>query len=308
MAVEIGTASNFADLQTRLIAFLTTNPTLVAAGQAWSVLATEAVAGGTARLLRGPGTAGADEILVSVTPVTDPGNDIYNLGIIGYPSYNPSQPLSAQVGQSNAKYIHLLNASMPYWFIANGRRFIVIVRVSTVYQCAYAGFILPYHLPTTWAYPLFVGGCSAVQSWRFSQANAAGHSAFFNPGAYVSNPSEVQMSAAVRLPDGQWAGFANKASNGADGGQAANNIAQWSLWMSMPSLRRSIDNKHVPIPAELALSEPYGASLGALEGVFYVPGFQAVSEDTFVAEGKTYIIIQNVYRTANHEYAAFALE
>ena len=41
---------------------------------------------------------------------------------------------------------------MPYWFIANGRRFIVIVRVSSVYQSAYAGFILPYHLPNTF-YP-----------------------------------------------------------------------------------------------------------------------------------------------------------
>ncbi len=310
MAVATGTAANFADLYTKLRDFLTSNVDLVAAAQAWSVLAGPATGALTATdelLLQGPGS-GSDEILVGLHPSVDVAADYYNLGIAGYSSYNPGVPLVDQANRLDSRFIHLWDGSMPYWFIANGRRFIVVVRVTTLYQSAYAGFILPYHLPTTWAYPLFVGACSRVPTWRYSEING-GHSAFFHPGSWRNSPTLDRCSAAIRLPDGQWQWLANKYSSGSsDADSNENNIAPWAACLGHADLRQGLDDLYKPLPAEIAITAPYPANLGALEGVWYVPGFGTASENTITVDGVTYLIVQNVHRTANHEYAAIALE
>lgn len=302
MAFEIGNATGFADLYAKLRDFLTTNAALVAAGENWSVLsgpATGALTFTDELLLKGPGTAGTDEILVGLHPSVSVASDYYNLGIAGYSSYNPGIALIDQVNRLTPRYIHLWDGSMPYWFIANGRRFIVVVRVTTVYQSAYAGFILPYHLPTTWAYPLFIGGCSSNPTWRYSVVNHGNHAAFFNPG---------QTADAIRLPDGQWIGISNKKQNQNEDSDTVNNIVPWAAWFGFSTLREGLDGNYTPIPAEIAISSPYAATLGALQGVHYVPGFGTASENTITVDGVTYLIVQNVYRTSNNEYAAIALE
>lgn len=311
MAVEIGTASNFNDLYAKLRDFLTGNADLVAAGQNWTVLSGPAAGPLTFDddlLMQGPGNGGTDQILVGLDPVVSVGADYYNLGIAGYSSYNPGVALVDQPNRLTNRYIHLWDGSMPYWFIANGRRFIVVVRVTTVYQSAYAGFILPYHLPTTWAYPLFVGACSRQSTWRYSVVNHGGHSAFFNPGALDSGPDVNDCSAAIRLPDGQWMWLANKRQINSEASSDVNNIAPWATWLGYPNLRDGLDGQYTPIPAEIAITDPYAANLGALDGVWHVPGFGTASENTITVDGVTYLIVQNVYRTSNHEYAAIALE
>lgn len=305
MATASGTATNFNDLYAKLRDFLTTNATLVGAGQNWEVIAGPATGPldfATDQLvLKGPGLSGTDEILVTLEPSVSVGSDYYNLGIGGLSSYNPGEPISGQANRLTPRYLHLWNTTMPYWFIANGRRFIVVVRVTTVYQSAYAGFILPYHLPTTWAYPLFVGACSSTATWRFSVVNNGNHSAFFNPGRY---------SSAIRLPDGQWLSLANKfAASGVDeSSDDTNNIAPWASLFGTANQRDGLDSNYKPTPAEIVISSPYAANLGALQGVYFVPGFGTASENTFVADGVTHLVVQNVYRTSNKEYAALALE
>lgn len=302
MATSSGTATSFTDLYEKLRDFLKSNAALVSAGQNWQVIsgpATGALTFTDQLVLKGPGLSGTDEIFVTLEPSVSVGSDYYNLGIGGLSSYNPGEPISGQVNRLTPRYLHLWNTSMPYWFIANGRRFMVIVRVSTVYQSAYAGFILPYHLPTTWAYPLFVGACSSQPTWRFSVVNNGDHSAFFNPG---------EVSSAIRLPDGQWAGISNKGQDSNEANRTVNNIAPWSSLYGNASQRDGLDGNYKPTPAEIVISSPYSANLGALQGVYFVPGFGTSSENTFVADGVTHLVVQNVYRTSNKEYAAFALE
>ena len=317
MAVEIGTATGFADLYQKLRDFLTTNATLVGLGQNWSVIsgpATGALTFTDQLVLQGPGLSGTDEILVTLEPNVSVGSDYYNLGIGGLSSFNPGEPISGQVNRLLPRYLHLWDSSMPYWFIANGRRFIVVIRVTTVYQSAYAGFILPYHLPTTWAYPLFVGACSRVPTWRYSQVNTGGHAAFFDPGQNTSGSSAVSIndcSAAIRLPDGQWVGIANKytpSGAGSEGDVHMDNSAPWGGYFGSLLACDGLDGNYKPIPGEIAITAPYAATLGALQGVYQVPGFNTASENTFVADGVTHLVVQNVYRTSNDEYAALALE
>lgn len=311
MAVEIGTATSFADLYTKLRDFLTGNVDLVAAGQAWTVLAGPAAGTLTFTdelLLQGPGSGGADEVLVGLHPSVSVGSDYYNLGIAGYSSYNAGIPLADQANRLPSRFLHLWDGAMPYWFVANGRRFIVVVRVTTVYQSAYAGFILPYHLPTTYAYPLFVGACSRVSTWRYSQVSG-GHSAFFHPGSTSSSDTLSTVGAAIRLPDGQWARLCNKYDqSGADNFENVNNVGPWAAYLGHSVLRDGLDGLHKLLPAEIAITDPYPANLGALEGVWYVPGFGTASENLITVDGVDYLVVQNVFRTANNEYAAIALE
>ncbi len=314
MAVEIGTAANYDDLLTKLRDFLTTNAELVASGQAWTVLRGPQPGAPFNRdsgeiLMRGPGTSGNDEVLVGIEPVFSVGSDYYNVGFAGYSSHNPGFPLADQPGRLENRYIHLWDGAMPYWFVANGRRFIVVVRVTTVYQSAYCGFILPYHLPTAWAYPLFIGGCSRQSSWRYSVVNHAGHSAFFNPGNYsTSSASSGNTSSAIRLPDGQWCYLANKYQSSNESSVNNNNTAPWAGYLGTSVLREGLDGQYVLPPAEIAITHPYPANLGALDGVRYIPGFGTASENTVTIDGTTYLVVQNVYRTSNNEYAAIALE
>lgn len=311
MAWTSGTATSFTDLYAKLRDFLTTDTDLVAAGQAWSVISGPATGGLSFTdqlLLQGPGNAGNDEILVALLPDVDVNMDFYNLGISGLSSYNPGIPIVDQPNRLLSRYIHLWDGAMPYWFIANGRRFIVVVRVTTVYQSAYAGFILPYHLPTTWAYPLFIGGCSRQRDWRYSVVNHGGHSAFFNPGNLNNGESIDECSAAIRLPDGQWMWLANKYQGSSEEFNNDNNIAPWAELLGNPDMRDGLDGQYHLLPAEIAITNPYPANLGALEGVRYIPGFGTASENTVVVDGVTHLVVQNVYRTSNHEYAAIALE
>lgn len=303
MAFTSGTATGFNDLYAKLRDFLTTNATLVAAGQNWDVVfgpSTGPLTFTDQLLLKGPGAAGTDEILVSLEPNVSVVGDYYNLGINGLSSYNPAVTLLEQANRSGARYLHLWDGSMPYWFIANGRRFIVIVRVSSVYQSAYAGFILPYHLPNTWPYPLYIGGCSNQPTWRYSVNNDGRHGAFFDPG---------DGAAALRNPDGTWLEIFNRRNyNNNDDYAVDNLIGPWAAYLGNPSRRTGLDGLYKPIPSEIVLSQPYGATMGNLQGVYHVPGFGTGSENTFTVGTKNYLVVQNVYRTGNDDYAAIELE
>ena len=50
-----------------------------------------------------------------------------------------------------------LEWSIPYWFLADGRRVIIVAKITTVYEHAYLGFLDAYATPGEWTYPLVVG-------------------------------------------------------------------------------------------------------------------------------------------------------
>ncbi len=155
MATEFGTATNHADLVERLVQFLTANTTLVAAGQAYEKVFDNTIpASGTAIAirqvtLRAPGLGGEDSIFMGVQSYGDTALDYYNVRLMGGTAFNPGAlPPGGDFWTAFVNYsprVQLLgwNQPMPYWFFANGRRFWIVVKVSTIYESAGAGFILP---------------------------------------------------------------------------------------------------------------------------------------------------------------------
>lgn len=185
MAVEIGTASNARDLVSKLEKFLTTNPELVQANQAWEVIKDSdggeelayvyedyfdwraGYSGWTfRRTFIGHGLDGEDTIVVPMglyvnrkyvantlcalyATQDSKGDDfIVNLKKIKFEGKN--DPFLAS--------IPLRDDEMSYWFVANGRRFIIVAKVMGYYLSMYCGYMLQFGTDLENPYPMYIGG------------------------------------------------------------------------------------------------------------------------------------------------------
>jgi hypothetical protein len=307
LAFETGTATNFADLYNKLRDFLTTNADLVTAGQEWLQIAGPggALTDADEIVLQGPGTAGADEILVGLKCFTSVGSDYYNLAMYGLTAYNGALGgIASQIGVTRPGVVHGWDDPMPYWFVANGRRFIVVIRVASVYQSGYAGFILPYVLPTLWPYPLFVGASAGSTSARYSDTGDARRNPF-HPG---------EGGSCCCMPDNRFLEFwnANVTNNGT--GDGTGNTFSDRVRLIAPFAtdaaeeRENLDGSYTLHQVALVGSEPYAAQFGGMQGVFRVSGFANASENIVEIDGVDHLVVQNVYRVDNQNFAAIRLE
>lgn len=350
MAYATGTATDRNDLWNKLLSFLTTNPSLVATNQAWEVVWSYDTPNNSRRMLKGKGLSGLDEIFVSLLKQ----DDLYYSGesllwICGATGFSPTATVITDHPNSLARYpaMFLDNGPMSYWFVANGRRFVVVVRMSTVYNMMYGGLILPYATPTTYTYPLFVGACRGFQqfgsttapvvdSWRNSESER--YSAFMRPKAGNSSSAWYDSSAALLDPMGVW----NQVSSGDMPALTGN-----TLWMSPnkqqatlmgEGINRAIYNgsyqityngigyrsvmertiegldDEVPItPLTLFSGNITGnpenpTTLGILDGCFQAGGLSLTAESVFQMDGVDHMIFQNIMRTNVSSYWALALE
>jgi|ADGO01.1.fsa_nt_gi hypothetical protein len=95
-------------------------------------------------IYQAPGLSGTEEIHIGFGYVADPGTDAYALTGWMFRSYNALLAHQSQPGHSGLGYHPVWNTSIPYWFIANGQRVIIVTKISTVYTASYLGKILPY--------------------------------------------------------------------------------------------------------------------------------------------------------------------
>jgi hypothetical protein len=307
LAFETGTATNFADLYNKLRDFLTTNADLVTAGQEWLQIAGPggALTDADEIVLQGPGTAGADEILVGLKCFTSVGSDYYNLAMYGLTAYNGALGgIASQIGVTRPGVVHGWDDPMPYWFVANGRRFIVVIRVASVYQSGYAGFILPYVLPTLWPYPHFIGGVSQITTGRYSNTGDT-YRAFFHPG---------QHTARLCFSDLRWLEVWNAYDSNisvSDGSELSFSSFARTIRPfrdDYTPIRDNLDGSYSLSPAVIVCENPYAAQLGALEGVYRVSGFSNSAENIVTVDAVDYLVVPNVYRVDWSNFAAIRLE
>lgn len=290
--VFTGTATDYADLLDKLITHLTTGMS----SQSWTQLALDtSIANERIAYLQGPGLAGTDEIHVNIRQFRNIDSDYYNWQIRGAVAYNPIVSFSAQPGTSPATDMPLWQSAIPYWLIANGRRFILIAKISTVYSTLYAGFILPYATSAEMPYPLFIGAGS-YDVYRWSQGN-------YLMGSFWDPP---QSSAYIRHFDGAWVALENyeARSDTIRSQLTVNNIWPWSQdW----AIGQNQDGSYGVLPAVIHGSYSGGNVYGELEGVFFVSGFANAAEDILDIGADDYLVVQSMYRTGRRDYAAIKL-
>lgn len=286
MAIETGTASNHKDLLNKLETFLT--------GLASNPWVANRFTTDDELFLQGEGSSGNDQIYCSIKINESIASDYFNWSLAGAIAYSAIDDQVNQPGASPLVYTSFWDDTMPYWFVANGRRFIVIAKVSTTYHGLHCGFILPYGTPNQYPYPLWIGGETNGSTKRWSSTNLR---MFWDP---------VFAGTYLRRIDGQWLDIYNFGT--AENAQLARNIQPYQTFNA--NLFRTVGTGLPPggeyplFPLQIIENIPTLSIIGEIEGCFAISGFSNAAENTVTVNANNHVIFQNVFRTNIYDYMA----
>jgi hypothetical protein len=324
MSYEIGTANGYVDLLDKLKIFVTSEIKMGSEKWAVQIYNQNYDGQGNAELiLKGPGTAGDDEIFVGLRTYHNATEGFYNWCCNGYTGYDADLTFFTQPGSIHSDItlcpqLLLSNSTMKYWFVANGRRICGCVRISTIYVPFYFGFVLPYGTPNTLPYPLVIGGSTYHQTnlayLKWSSTNVS-HRGYMDP---YSDAGTVNARSSLKLFHGSWISFGNVSGSLIDQVYMNNNVwpgiyANSTFAGDSPNLlmwycESNIDGSYSMFPLILVASLTNKNIFGEFQGVFAVFGDGIVSEDVITYDGKTYLVFQNCYHIGAHNYWALLLE
>lgn len=301
MPVETGTATDYEDLFDKLRTFLgTAGPT----GPGWTELDYDAV--NNTVLFEAPGLSTTEQIHFGFGFEANVGTDAFALRAWMFKAYNDALGHTSQPGNSNVGYHPVWDDVIPYWFIANGQRVIIVTKVSTVYTASYLGKFLPYGVPGEYPQPYYVGTPFSSNT-RWSSTSETFRN-FFDPGNHLGST--------MLNPNGVWYRLCNHVeSAGEDPVTDQNylwpyhvgfsgNIAR-TRWREM---RNNVDDTVALWPIVLVGENPSVDSYGMLDGAFAISGFSLSSEDLVEEDSVDHLVVQNIFRTSRYYYVAIKLE
>jgi hypothetical protein len=332
-----GTCPDAATFWNLLLDFLTGDEDLVAAEENWEQV--WANGGESQRVLKGPGLAGTDSVYIGLRFKENETTDEHSIYLSGYTGIlAEATDLTQHFGRSPEVAFFLDTNPMQYWLVASGRRFVVVVKASTVYESAYAGLYLPYSLPTNYPYPLFIGGTKgyknlATNNWRSVEL---GHKAWFNPyrdnalgddvvptSAYLLDQTGTVWYPVVNQGYRDDLNIAHMLPNYAgkfDPWSGADDLGAWGAvepgsaganWMgyapAFSKTRRTLDGGYSLHPLSLVQATPLVVNWGVMDGVYAVPGSENSAENTITIGLDTYLVVPDVFRTNNSDYVAIKL-
>ncbi len=251
-----------------------------ASANGWTVLRYDDVSANRELILKGAGLSGEEEIFVGFRTYQDANADYYNLLAGVFTGYVAGNSFDTQPG-ARLSGVPAHNQRIDYWLTLNGQRIVLAMKVGTpVYESCYVGKMLPYGRPSQYPYPVVCGGMlNGAAATRFSET---AHSI-----PYKGNRANM----ALRSNDGWLQVHCYPWGNAALTGTT--------------QLRDTGGVYHL-LPVEL---HDNSANLwGALDGIFYISGFDNAVENTLTIEGVTYVVLQDVARTGHTDYYAMRLD
>lgn len=337
MAYEHGIAAGNVDLWNKLLAFLTTNPDLVAANENWSVAWTHAQGQPRGVVLKGPGATGADSIFVGLRRFDAAAADEQEIRIWGMSGLlGSAAEVTAHINVSGGAHSFFDSGNMEYWMVASGRRFILVAKMSTVYSAIYGGFFLPYANPLSYPYPLFIGGSAPYRPdetdsrypkrWRDQQTyHSHFHSAReldFAGGIqrrdrsaawYLSSTGAWEMVTRSDKTTNSYHSFLPYAASNTDP-DGQNNWPSDNDSGDTPFRLNQLARMEESVGGGFALNQctlirelPLVETVGVLDGVYHVPGQNNAVENIVTVDGIDHLVVQNVFRTEVTEYWALRL-
>ena len=298
MPLQIGNATDHVDFFDQLVAFLQSSTP----GPEWTLLDYETA--GSA-LFMSPGMSGLEQIYYGFSIHESVSDDAYALGQWMFRDYNAALPHLAQPGHSGVVYLPLWNTSMPFWFIANAQRVMLVAKVSTTYQASHAGKFLPQGTPGEYPQPYYLAAPVETATRRWSTI-VEGDRNFWDPGG----------AAVIGLPGAIWRNIENFREAGGESGTDGTNYV-WPFYSPVGSsaiitryreLRENLDGSYSLWPLVLNGEDPDLDIYGEIDGAFAVSGFNNATENTVEIGGDDYLVVQNMHRTARMYYAALKLE
>lgn len=295
MAYVTGSATGPQDYLDKLEEFLTTDAALVGSGEEWQRVWTSPT-DPNEFVLRGTGVAGNDVIFVGFKLFEDALLDNAHIRLYGLTGFDSGAAnMSQHTNVTNHVRLFLDFSPFTYWLVASGRRFVAAHRISTVYQAAYGGYILPLVTPDRYPDPLFVGAMAdsgGVDNWR---SQAGGHTAFTDPASGTAH---------LLGPDYEWVGFdAYPATETASSYQTYEGTGPGNYWARMSDLFGGGQWAH-----PITLTGSSGAvTYGQLDGVFHVKGIRQAAETVLSIDGVDHLVLPNAFRSGRKDYFAVRL-
>jgi hypothetical protein len=308
MPIQQDTATDYLDLLNRLVAFATglaANPWVVMRNTLGGTIA--APTGEV--ILKGVGSAGTDQIFVGIQPFANSTADYYNWRLAGFTGFDNSLAWSAQPGVMQNVFLTLWNAPIPYTFVGNGRRLIVIAKISTFQMIAYLGFINQYASPAQYPYPLAIGGNLAEgqepagnsTAWRWSVPDNTNHnfphSNSVNTFGVPANTYQLRL----RSPAGVWLAL-RAADNGSYG-----DFNIWPFSGGMGNLQQNLGPTAQSPILPLILYDTTPEVYGEFDGVAATSGQNIGAEDLLTVGTDNWFVVQDVFRTTRDRYSCVRL-
>lgn len=263
-------------------------------------------------LWEAPGNDGNSAILVGAHSFYRVDVDYYDWELCAFTGFDAALPFYGQPGYHGRLWLPLLNSSLPYWFIADGRHVKIVAKVGTQYESAYLGFLEPFFTPQQLPYPMALGGSLALGAtqpyWndvKFRYSNSTDqHRAFtHSDGNYVN--TLYYAEARARRLDGTWAPFFASHVDSFTS-PAAGEGWIWPLSQGMTNLEVCVDGSYALFPAVLSDSTPN--HWGQFSGVSVLTG-QGLSAETLIRIGAVdYLAVPNITRTDRNDFLAMRLD
>ncbi len=320
MTYETGIAQNERDLLDKINTFLTSNPTLVANGQAWTVLYQNTVAATSQTVARkqimwkSTGTGIEQDIYIGCETVNNISDDTYNLHFFGGTFFNAqlikNELIRHGVVNCSPRVTLFADArAIEYHVVADGRHCKIITRISNVISSAYFGFILPTVPPTEYPYPLCISG-SAPDSVdnkfpRYSLENY-----------YFSSIAEpLYRNCYLFTPDQTWREFFGYLSSG-----GVTNTEDGKYQLLFPLCNKTLNNStgrflqsamvgigsYPLIPIEFISTERSSQGVnrwGAYDGVYWIPGVQRATGDVVtIDKNRKGIVFNSGFRSSTTSF------
>ena len=258
------------------------------AGEEWEILRYDNVSADRQLIMRGKGLTGTEQIYVGFRTYQNITADYYNLVAAVFTGYVPANTFDTQPG-AKLSGVPAHNNRIDYWLTLNGQRIVLAMKVGTpVYEIAYVGKIFPYSRPSQYPYPVAcVGMLAGAAETRFSDTTST-HSFGFKGNL---------SSLALRNTDAWLQAYTTPWGNPRLTGSGSSLVST--------NMRDTNGNYHLlPIQLHNNSNQLYGV----FDGVSYISGFNNAVENTLVIGGKTYVVIQDSFRTGHSDYIAMRLD
>jgi hypothetical protein len=279
-------------------------------------------------ILRGPGTAGGDNIYVEIRTdsfVHHGPNWILD-GSIGYsasldtlnqPSNTTDGFISGSIPFPEKLRLTLYDQPFKYWITVSGRLIKVAARFQNISELAYLGFPLQYSLPAQYPMPLIIagsqsgGGNMGGFKYHWTRTDAA-HSLLFNPGVkyqLLQGHDTMPSPARIYTPYNEWRQLCNL-MDGSWSGASQQSLAVWPYQTgdgeSVNTGVEADEDDNWPLTAINLIDRMHDANYGELDGLKHIPGIHAI-ESIIVHEGDNWVVLNNVFREQDNEFFAMRL-
>lgn len=255
-------------------------------------------------------------MLAHITLWNDPVNQYHTFRVAGSPAYQTlvGDPGNSEtynyvemVGGSNFYNAPLLAAgnSIPYWFVADGYRFIAAFNVNARNYAVHAGYYLPYGSPNQYPFAVAVGG-SMVSPENSDNPIGDDDHIFLNPGLGCLG---------VYMPDSTWLEFDNVHGSTVEAERCTwpyefdNSISPGQIELNQITNAWSdaVDKQFTPLPVILNCKAPYVEVLGEFDGLYQITGYFNAAGNTFTIGVDNYVVFQDGFRTEIEDYWALKL-